>query len=131
MVATAFGGLFALNALFSQPNFFDRYVCGSPALWWDDGAFFDLENDYARQHRELSKVLFVSMGELEQPAAFAACEMVSNFKRLTRKLSERQYASLNWHSVLLAEENHSTGVAASFLKGLLWAFRQPIAPAAG
>lgn len=34
----SFGGLFALNALFTRPGLFRSHVAGSPSIWWDDRA---------------------------------------------------------------------------------------------
>jgi predicted alpha/beta superfamily hydrolase len=39
----SFGGLFVLNALFTQPQGFSRYIAASPSLWWQSGALLELE----------------------------------------------------------------------------------------
>jgi pimeloyl-ACP methyl ester carboxylesterase len=43
LFGTSLGGLFALYALLTDPASFDRYVIGSPAIWWDGEMLFDLE----------------------------------------------------------------------------------------
>lgn len=32
----SYGGIFALNALFTQPTMFDFYIAASPTIWWSD-----------------------------------------------------------------------------------------------
>ena len=32
------GGLFGLYALFNEPETFNRYIIGSPSIWWDEKA---------------------------------------------------------------------------------------------
>jgi len=119
----SFGGLFALHVLFKHTELFDRYVAGSPALWWHDDMMFRCEADYAALHSDLAKALFISIGALEESGSGAACRMVGNVRLLTERLRSRQYPALKWESVVLENETHSTGAAATFIKGLMSVFR--------
>jgi uncharacterized protein len=119
----SFGGLFALHTLFRHTDRFNRYVAGSPSLWWDEGVVFEFESDYARTHQDLGKRLFLSVGECEESGFFAPCKMVTHLKSLAQTLAARHYPSLKCESVILPGETHSTGAAPALLKGLLSVFR--------
>jgi predicted alpha/beta superfamily hydrolase len=47
LMGDSFGGLFSLYALFSQPDTFQRYVIGSPSVWWDNEVILRFEKDFA------------------------------------------------------------------------------------
>jgi len=47
-VKAGFGGEPRLYSLLSEPETFQRYVLGSPSIWWHDDVIFDLESAYAR-----------------------------------------------------------------------------------
>jgi uncharacterized protein len=114
----SFGGLFALHVLFRHTELFDRYVAGSPSLWWDGGVMFESEAEYAATHPDLEKALFLSMGGLEEGGIAAPCRMVTHFELLRQRLASRNYPSLRWRATILEGETHSSGVASSFIKGL-------------
>ena len=40
------GGLFGLFALFTSPQSFNRYVIGSPSIWWDDKYILEVEKQF-------------------------------------------------------------------------------------
>ena len=43
----SFGGLFAIHALLNGEETFQRFITGSPSLWWDDEVTFQHEEAYA------------------------------------------------------------------------------------
>jgi len=118
------GGLFALHVLFRHSQYFHRYIAGSPSLWWGGGAIFQFEDDFASNHPDLDKSLFLSMGALEEEGSAESFKMVTNLKALSEKLAARQYPSLRLESLILENETHSTGVAATFIRGLRSVFHQ-------
>lgn len=65
VVGISFGGLFATYALLEQPDTFQRYILGSPSLWWDDEVVLQYEKRYAGNHEDLPASVFVSAGGYE------------------------------------------------------------------
>jgi uncharacterized protein len=120
----SFGGLFALYVLFRHGALFDRYVAGSPSLWWDQCVMLDMEREYAESHGDLPTRLFVSMGERENTGLASDFNMTGNWEVLVARLKSRRYPSLQCESRVLADETHSTGAAAAFIRGLLSVFRK-------
>ena len=44
------GGLFTVYTMLHHPDLFQRYIAGSPSLWWNDGITFTYEETFAREH---------------------------------------------------------------------------------
>ena len=42
------GGLFGLFTLFTSPKSFNRYVIGSPSIWWDNKHILQIEEEYSK-----------------------------------------------------------------------------------
>jgi len=120
----SFGALFALHVLFRHPELFRRYVVGSPSLWWDGGLVFRYEEEFAKDHLDLNKSLFLSIGALEEAEPWQPFNMVKNLRLLAERLASRNYPALKLESLVLENETHPTGAAASFIKGLLSVLRQ-------
>jgi uncharacterized protein len=118
-------GLFVLQTLFRHADSFQRYVAASPSLWWHERVIFDLDREYAARHRDLSKSLCLSAGSLERLSFRGAPDMVSNVAAMVEALAGRKYPSLRLNALILAGESHTTGIAPSFVKGLLRVFRGP------
>jgi predicted alpha/beta superfamily hydrolase len=48
-----------------DPDFFSGYIAVSPAVIWNNGALFKLEEAFAKQNRPLKARMFISVGSLE------------------------------------------------------------------
>jgi hypothetical protein len=110
----SFGGLFALHALFTAPDSFDRYIAGSPSPAWDGGLLFDEE---AAAPGDIGARLFVSMGTLEPEE-----DMIAPLQRMDALLRERPDLDYTFH--VFEGETHSSVIPATFSRGLREVFRQ-------
>ncbi len=63
------GGLFGLYVLFHDPDLFDKYLIGSPSIYYKDGILLEYESNYATTHEDLKAEVFMSSGELEEVTA--------------------------------------------------------------
>jgi len=45
----SFGGMYALNVLYTRPDLFNQIVAISPSLWWQDHYLLDRESAFVRQ----------------------------------------------------------------------------------
>lgn len=103
------GGLFTLWALLQEPPMFQRYIAGSPSLWWDERRLFKDEASRAGGSKALDARVFISAGEEEEipggplPASF---RMVSNALEFAGVLSERRYEGLEVEYQLVPRVGH-------------------------
>jgi len=121
------GGLFALYTLFHAPESFDRYIVGSPSIWWDDRVTMQYEEDYAAGHSDLAAEVFMSVGLLEEDPkvpASAAAAMVSNVRELADRLNGRGYPNLTLTTHFFEGETHLSVVPVN----LGWGLRTLYAP---
>lgn len=107
----SFGGLFALYALFNEPDLFNRYLILSPSVWWDNKIILAHEEEYAANHARLPARLFFSVGDNEGA-------MVPDMKQIVDKVEGRKYQGLHLTKRILADETHATVVANAYSKGI-------------
>ena len=112
------GGLFGLFTLFSSPKSFNRYVIGSPSIWWDNKHILQVEEEYSKHNKELPAKIFMSAGDLEEEGDSDAFRMVTNVKSLSKTLKKRNYEGLTMKTVILEDETHCSAVAATLNRGL-------------
>ena len=94
-----------MYTLFNQPETFNRYVIGSPSIWWNKKIAFDFERDYAKSHTDLPANVFMAIGDFEQ-ATNAEEGKVTDFLHLAEVLRERHYPSLKLSANVFADEIH-------------------------
>jgi uncharacterized protein len=113
------GGLFTLHTMFSKPDHFDRYLAGSPSLWWNGGEMIVRERSFARNNQDLQTALFTSVGAEEQNSSQNDwAQMVSNWRRFRTDLATRNYSSLNLSTRFFDNETHTSVVPATWSAGL-------------
>ncbi|MBN1994220.1 MAG: alpha/beta hydrolase [Anaerolineae bacterium] len=110
LMGSSFGGLFALYALFAEPELFSGYVSASPAVPFGNGAIFKQEAEYAAQHQNLPVKLFLSVGELE--------ELAPPVKAFIEVMNERGYQELKMETRIIEGERHSGNKPEAFNRGL-------------
>jgi len=109
----SFGGLFALNALFTRPEMFDGMLAVSPSLNWDD----ELPNRQAKtffdDRDELNVTLFVAMADEEE-----GDPRPNRLDRLEKALSSAETEGFEWHVMRMPDEDHGTVVLRAHYWGL-------------
>ncbi|GGF09707.1 alpha/beta hydrolase [Hymenobacter cavernae] len=113
------GGLFGTYVLFQKPTLFQNILIGSPALGYDNGKIFDIENAYHAKHTDLPVHVFVEVGELETPG------QKDPYQKLVQLLQARHYQNLDLHTVVIEKVTHMTGKPVTMLKALGWAYTSP------
>jgi len=103
------GGLFTLWALLQEDSGFQRFIAGSPSLWWDRRGLFEEEARRAAGAKDLAVRVFVSAGEREEfPGgplpAFAG--MVSNAVAFATTLASRGYEGMEVDLHLIPNVGH-------------------------
>ncbi len=120
MLGHSLGGLFVLHALFTSPESFDRYVAGSPSLWWRGGMMLDA----AAALGDADARLFMSFGALE-PAE----QMLEPGAEMDALLSGGDRPSLRYTFHVFDGETHESVIPATFSRGLRAVFDPPAPPA--
>jgi predicted alpha/beta superfamily hydrolase len=119
-MGTSYGGLFGLYTLFHQPNTFQRYILGSPAIHHDDRVILAHEGAYAAQHTDLPARVFLGVGgreELDDPLIEPGFQFVTNLQRLAGTLQGRNYPGLRLTSHVFEDETHVSVVPALYSRG--------------
>jgi len=105
------GGLFALYALFEQPELFQRYVIGSPAIWYDDKVILKNMETFVSRHLDLSANVFIGSGGNEQGLDLEV-------QALADSLISHQYPNLKLDTQVFEGETHLSMIPSFFSFGL-------------
>ena len=73
---------------------------------------YNLENDFANSHNNLSVRLFMCVGSLETDY------YINNFKKMAQLLSSHKYPNLKLNTHIFEGETHGTTGPASLCRGL-------------
>lgn len=117
----SYGGLFGLYTLFKSPELFKSYVVGSPYLPYANKVMFKQEDDYAKNHSDLSADVYMFTTEGEEFADDTTC---TDTIRLSVLLQSRNYAGLTLKRKIFTEYNHCE-VA---VPGLFWGIKHALKP---
>lgn len=112
------GGLFATYTLFTRPQLFKNILIGSPALGYDNGSIFNIEQAYFANNKSLPVNVYIEVGALETPG-----QVVPN-KKLVELIETRQYQGLNFKHLVLENVTHLSGKPVTMLKALQWAYTE-------
>ena len=120
----SFGGLFAIHALLNGEVTFQRFIVGSPSLWWDDAVTFQHEVAFAAGHRGLRARVFFSIGDLEEqdPDIYWG-HMVSDLQRFVRVIEGRRYEGLEFELHVFEDETHTSVIPATISRGLRYVYQ--------
>jgi predicted alpha/beta superfamily hydrolase len=120
LVGDSLGGLFALHALFTRTDDYDRYLVGSPSIWWDNQSLFETEAAYANNHEDLDADVFISVGALEEGVnpELDSAKMVSNSVEMAARLRAHDYPSLRLTEHVFEGETHLSVIPATMSRGL-------------
>lgn len=118
LVGYSYGGLYALYALFNHSDLFDRYVIGSASMQWDNEYVFRAEEEYAKNHKDLAKTVYLSAGGLEREG------VIPNAYLMQEQLLERKYPGLKLKLEVLDGETHMTSINPTVMRGLGYVLQQ-------
>ncbi len=113
----SFGGLFALYAMYSEPELFKRCIAVSPAIPWDNEYISQLDDKFIKENKKFSARLFISYGQNES-ARFVAS--VSEFQN---KIKNRKDSNLQLMIYSAENMGHAGTKASAYAQGLVWAWK--------
>jgi predicted alpha/beta superfamily hydrolase len=115
----SFGGLFALNALFTRPDMFDAILAVSPSLQWDDDLALRQAESFLAEPRTLNVSLFVAMADEEE-----GDPEPTRLDRLEAMLEGSSVSGLEWRVLRMPDETHGSVV----LRAHYWGLRKVFQP---
>jgi predicted alpha/beta superfamily hydrolase len=121
LAGVSFGGLFALYALFEQPELFSGYVSMAPAVRWDDSWIARREREFRKLHPALPTRLWISVGADDEPPRVKAA--LSFFRQLVAS----HYRDLKLRTHVVDGERHAAMKTESYNRGLRFVL-SPFAP---
>ena len=120
-MGSSLGGLFTLYTLFNDTNLFDRYICTSPAVTWDNGVEFKYEKDYAEKNSKLPVKLFMAIGGYEPQMPF---------DKIVGAIKDAKFEGLGFQTKVIEGVGHSGGKSDGYTRGMQFVFkRTPVAVA--
>ncbi len=101
IIGQSLGGLLATEILMRKPQLFTDYIIVSPSLWWDDQSLVKRAAAYFKEHPELDKNIYVSLGK-EHPVMHEVADL------LVKSIRDAKNENIViWYEPVL-EENHAT-----------------------
>jgi predicted alpha/beta superfamily hydrolase len=115
----SFGGLFALNAVFTRPDMFQAVLAVSPSLRWDHELPIRQVKSFANDHEKLSTTLFVAMANEEE-----GDPRPNRLDRLEEGLKAASIDGFDWQVKRMPDETHGSVV----LRAHYWGLRDVFEP---
>jgi len=85
IIGQSLGGLVATEILMTKPQLFDDYIIVSPSLWWDNEKLVNKASAYFKEHQDLGKRVFVSLGKEHPLMHKVADELVKSMRESGNK----------------------------------------------
>lgn len=119
LIGYSFGGLFTHYAMFQKriDNPFNKFISGGCSFWYDSGVIIEYEESYAIENSDLDVKFYSGMGTLEGGVSIAS------FAQMTKRLTSRNYISLQMKTEMIKKHGHSGAVSDSFKNGLDYVFK--------
>jgi predicted alpha/beta superfamily hydrolase len=116
----SFGGLFAAYILFKQPELFKGYIISSPPVLWNNKSLLKLEAEYFSNHKELNKIVYLSIGSLEN---WNDNEFINNLNELSKNIQEHNYVGLTLVTRIFEGETHTSVPSSALNRGMRTLFK--------
>jgi predicted alpha/beta superfamily hydrolase len=111
LIGHSLGGLFAVNALVTQPEVFNAYLAISPSLWWEDQSVVTAAKSFFESRKDLKGDLYMAIGD-------EGGEMLGGAWRLSAIMEEHRTPEFRWQFKRSEAESHGTIPYLSTYEGL-------------
>jgi len=113
----SFGGLFALYAMYKEPQLFNRCIAISPSIPWGNGIIHQIDDEFFKLNKELNAKVFISYGENED-ASF-----VSSASDFQKKVEGRKDSKLKVMNASVENMGHAGSKTFGYPQGLIWIWK--------
>lgn len=97
----SFGGMFALEMLYSRPRLFNAWISVSPTVWWDNKYPLRQAKEFVAATPELRSTLILAVGR-EVP------QMNTTFDELKAFFAKKKPKGLEVHSFYYPDDDHTS-----------------------
>ena len=101
LVGHSFGGIFAVNALLTDPSIFDSYISISPSMWWDQQNLVERADKFLESNPELDQFFYMTMGD-------EGGAMLGGAMKLAALFEEKSPDKFAWDFKVMKEETHGS-----------------------
>jgi predicted alpha/beta superfamily hydrolase len=115
------GGTFTAFALLEEPELFDTYIIGSPALSYGSRFIFKAEELFAKRQKKLTARVHLWVGEREETTNDPGLSDVIRFGAI---LESHKYRGLTLIKQVFPDLAHSEVIAPGFQAGLKFALKK-------
>lgn len=121
------GGLFGLYVLLNAPDTFNRYVLGSPAMWWDNEVIFSQARDFLKNHNALDASVYMAVGGTEEIAE-PHKHYVSNVYKMDALLRSKPLSGFTLETEVFPTEGHTSVFGMFHSRGLRAVYGAVVCP---
>jgi predicted alpha/beta superfamily hydrolase len=118
------GGLFGLYVLFNQPDTFNRYIIGSPSVWWGKRAIVEDAKAFVAANERLDAKVYMAVGALEEIDA-PKFKMVTNMFQVADLLRSADLVGLELTTHLFPNETHTSVIGMNYSRGIQEVYTRP------
>lgn len=122
LIGHSFGGITAINALYTMPEMFNSYISIDPSLWWDERVLLKKASSYFLTANLKGKTLFVSQANTLSPAD-SVNDHFESIREFAGYLDSRNRSGIKWQYKYYPDDNHGSVVLASEYDALRFIFR--------
>ncbi len=115
LIGHSFGGLFALYAIFSQPDLFNAYIAMDPSVWYNNRKIVDYARGESVKSKNWDKLLFITGREGQGMTEMGIPPMDDLLKK-------NSPTALRWKLVAYPFEDHGSVTFKSVYDGLRFIF---------
>jgi len=104
------GGMFSIHVLFNYPTLFQAHFAMSPHIMWDNNYVLNEATEMIQDPLEFKNFLYITLGDEKN--------YVEPLGKLTNLLETKKPDGLEWHYVVMENDNHGTVPLKSLYNGL-------------
>jgi predicted alpha/beta superfamily hydrolase len=122
LVGHSFGGIAAINAMYTMPGVFQSFIAIDPSLWWDDHLLLKKADtafgayDYSKTHLYLSQANTLNPGELTN-------DHFGTIGAYHEKIESMEDMGLKWEFKYYGDDSHGSVPLISTYDGLRFIFK--------
>ena len=124
----SFGGLFGLYVLFNKLDTFNKYIIGSPSIYWGDEYILKQAENYVANNHALNATVFMSVGALEEAGEEAKSLTVTNIFRMENILKKKKLEGLDLRTRVFPDETHLSVEYMNYIHGIKAIYKKPEIP---
>jgi predicted alpha/beta superfamily hydrolase len=104
------GGMFSLHVLLNYPSMFQAHFAMSPYIMWDDNYVLNETIEKMQTPPDFKNFLYITLGDEEN--------YVEPLGKFTNLLETKKPDGLEWHYIVMENDNHGTVPLKSLYNGL-------------